>query len=112
MLNFSRMGRRTFPYDWRLQRAELIPIESVSCGKALSPTLHVGCSSTLNAEYIPPLPSALQGSMPDPGHGGSQGADSLASIRRSSMKKCQINHVQPAQNSMDDGPQDRVVHRI
>ena len=21
MLNFSRMGRRTFPYDWRLQRA-------------------------------------------------------------------------------------------
>ena len=28
----------------------------------------------------------------------------LASIRRSSVEKCEINYVEPAQNSMDDRP--------
>jgi hypothetical protein len=30
----------------------------------------------------------------------------------SSAKKCEINHIQPAQNSIDDRPQNRVVLRI
>jgi hypothetical protein len=30
----------------------------------------------------------------------------------SSAKKCEINHIQPAQNSIDDRPQDRVILRI
>ena len=35
-----------------------------------------------------------------------------APFRRSSMEKCEIDHIEPAQNSMDDRPQDRVVRGI